>query len=346
MLTMDVFKGDAFSLVEMIAALVRVPYKPSLLGQMGIFDDVPLRTETLFIEQRNNTLALIPTSQRGQPLDQAAKDGRDVRAFITRRIAKADQLRASELQNIRAFGTTTELEQAQTEVMRKFTKLRRDADLTHENMRIGAIKGIVTDADGSTLDNWFTNWTEAQPAEIDFALGTATTNVRGKCMAVRRAMRKASKGAWIDGVTECHALVGDDFYDALIGHDKVRDTFLNWEAAADLRNAKEWQAFVFGGIAWHNYRSTDNFDKDATSGTASVGVHPDKAHFFPVNAPGVFQRALSPGESFDYLNMPGQEYYPLIIPDEKRNMYVELELYSYPLYVCTTPLMLQRAKRA
>ena len=35
----------------------------------------------------------------------------------------------------------------------------------------------------------------------------------------------------------------------------------------------------------------------------------------------------------------------MIVPDEKRNAFVDVEVYSYPLYVCTTPGVLYRGKR-
>ena len=34
----------------------------------------------------------------------------------------------------------------------------------------------------------------------------------------------------------------------------------------------------------------------------------------------------------------------MIVPDDDRNMFVDIEAYSYPLFICTRPGMLQRAK--
>ena len=36
----------------------------------------------------------------------------------------------------------------------------------------------------------------------------------------------------------------------------------------------------------------------------------------------------------------------MTIPDRDRNASVRIELYSYPLFICTRPEMLQRAKKA
>src|SRR5690606_36590585 len=98
-----------------------------------------------------------------------------------------------------------------------------------------------------------------------------------------------------------------------------------------------WEQFTYGGITWVNYRGTDD--------NSTVAVGTDKAKFFPVGAPGVFQVYYSPGESFDFVNTPGLPIYAMQIPDRDRNAWVRTEVYSYPLFVCTRPKMLQSAKR-
>jgi hypothetical protein len=347
--TMDIFNQDAFNCVSVTQALEKVPFQPSLLGQLGIFEPVPVRTDVVAVEKRDGVLSIIQTSKRGAPLEDRAVDKRSVRNFNTSRIAKGSTLYAATVQNMRAMGSETELESVQAEVMRRYagpTGLLRDIELTWENMRLGAIQGIVLDADGSTIYNWFTEWGLSAPSAINFALGTAATNVRGKCSQVERLMRKASKGAWIPGRTQVHALAGDTFYDDLIDHPTVRDTYLGWAAAADLRQGGAYSAFSFGGITWHNYRGTDDFSDSATSGTAAIGIKSTEAKFFPVNAPGVFQVAHSPLESFEYVNTPGMPVYGMVVQDKERGFWARPEAYSYPLFMCTRPEMLQKAVRA
>jgi hypothetical protein len=149
-------------------------------------------------------------------------------------------------------------------------------------------------------------------------------------------MAKASGGAF-GPATRVHALCSDEFFDALISHPSVKETYLNWAAAADLRGNLAFESFPFGGIVFHNYRGTDD---------STVAVAANKAHFFPVGAPGVFKVAYSPAENFTFANTPGQPWYAMAIPDEKRNAYVDLEVYSYPLHICTHPAVLRKAKVA
>ncbi len=334
MATMDIFNDDAFRMVELTGALEKVPYKPQYLGSLRIFEPKPVRTETIAIEKKEGVLSLVQTTKRGEALPQGTKDARDIRDFRTVRVAEGDTINASEIQGIRAFGKESELQQVQTEVMSRMVKVRDNVELTHENMRLGAIQGVVTDADGSIIRDWFDEWGISKPAEIVFSLASKDAKIRAQCNAIRRAMQTASKGAWTPQ-TRVFALTGDDFFDAFTSHGDVEKTYLNWAAAADLRNANEYGEFTYGGITWVNYRGTDSGD---------VGVSPGKVKFFPVGAKGVFQHAMSPGESFEFVNTPGKESYAMLVRDKDRNMWVKPEVYSYPLHICTRPEMLLRAK--
>jgi hypothetical protein len=342
MATLDIFKQDAFKLQSMLQAIDAVDYRPQRLGDMGIFTPNPVRTEVVSIEKRAGTLALIQTSPRGAPLGQRNTEKRDIRDFRTVRIAESDRIMASELASIRAFGTESELMQVQAEVARRLmgpVGLESKVELTLENMRLGAIHGVVKDADGSTIYDWFDELGVTQATEIDFDLDNASPAsgaVRKKCSEVVRAMMKAAKGVWTPA-TRVHALCGDAFWDDLTAHSEVRQTYLNTQEASDLRNGNAYEIFNYGGITWENYRGTDD--------GSTVAVHTDKARFFPVNAPGAFLEVFSPGEQFAHIGQLGQRLYPLIVPDRDRDMYADIESYSYPLHVCTRPLMLQRAKR-
>lgn len=336
MLTMDVFKGDAFSAISMTQAVEKVGFIPGFLGAMpGLFVPQPVTTTSIMIEERENAPALIQTSSRGEPPSQEGGVKRKVRSFPTLRLAKGSRITASEIQNIRAFGSDTELQTLQGEMASRMAKLRGDIELTLENMRLGCVQGLVVDADSSTLYDWATEFGQSIPAEIDFDLDNAAPAsgvVRKNCNAVVRSILTNLKGLGGNAV-RVHAICGDNFWDDLTAHKEVRETYLNTQAAAALREGNAYESFNYGGITWTNYR-----------GSSGVAVNTDKARFFPVGA-GIFQIAWSPGESFELANTLGRPVYSQVIADDKRNAYVDLEVFSYPLPVCTVPAALHRAKR-
>lgn len=340
MLGMDVFKQDAFSAVTLTAALEKTGYVPGLLGSMpGLFVPVPVRTEVVLIEDRENAPALIQTTERGTPPAQKGDNRRKVRAFKTPRLAQASRITASELANVRAFGQENEVVQLATEISRRQALVRADMELTLENLRLGAVLGLVKDADGSTLYDWADEFTQTIPTEVDFDLDNATPAagaVRRKCNTVKRSVVKALKGLGGNAVSVA-ALAGDNFWDDLVAHPEIEKTYLATQQAADLRNGfgMAWETFRYGGILWINYRGSDD---------GGMGIATDKAKFFPVNA-GIFQFAMSPGESFDFVNTPGKLVYSQIVTDTARNTWADIEEYSYPLPVCTMPSALYQARR-
>ncbi len=345
MATMDVFKQKPFQMVELSAAVQRAPYNPGFVRSLGLFTPKRVRTTTVAIERKGGTLSLIQTSERGAPLAEGSREKRDIRDFRTLRIAKGTTMYAHELQNIRAFGSETELQQVMAEVGEIIagpTGLRASVEITHENMCLGALQGVVKDADGSTLFDWFTEFSIAQDAEIDFDLDNANPAsgaVRKKCNQVVRQMMRAAEGAWVPNRTYVMGLCGDAFWDDLTAHSEVRQTWLNQVAAQELRNdvGNAFGSLRYGEITFVNYRGTD----DGTT----VGIATNECKFFPVNAPGVFETAYSPAEFLPFVNTPGQDVYAIIVEDRDRQAWVRPEVYSYPLCYVTRPKMLQRARR-
>lgn len=340
---MDIFNDDAFSMVSMSAAVNKLPRLPSLIGDLGLFSVKAINTEVASFEENAGRISLIKTSPRGAPLPQAVRDIRKMRHLGAPRIAKADSLTAMELQNLRAFGSESELAQVQTEVAKRMAGLNRDVQITWEHMRLGAVQGIVLDSDASTLYNMYTLFNVTQPTEIDFDLDNgspASGALRKKCSEVVRATKNACQNAWIQNRTYVAGLCDDVFWDQLIAHPEVRETYKNWIAAAELRGDASTGAFKFGGIEFLHYEGSDG-----SAESSSVKVPTGTCKFFPVNGDAdLWQNVLTPGEFLDAVNRPGQPMYALTIPDRDRNMYVGLEVYSYPLFVCTRPLALQRAR--
>ena len=330
MLTMDVFNSDAFTARSLTAAVDRLGFVPTLLQTLPkLVTPVPVRSELVMIEGRGYAPALIQTSPRGSAPKQESGDNRDLRAFRTFRLADASRITASELLGIRAFGSESELKQLLTEVARRQMKIKQNFQLTRENWYLGMVQGKLADADGTVLYDWATEFGQTRPAEVAFGFSAAADgDIIKKCNQITRTIKKNLKGIGGVGV-RIVAICSDEFWDALTQSTEVRKTFLNWQSAQDLRNdhGMAWSAFTYGGIEFVNYRGSDG---------AEVAVPASKAKFFPVGA-GIFQEAHAPAEAFDFVNTPGQEMYSWVVPDRDRNMFADIECYSYPLTVCVQP---------
>lgn len=336
MATMDIFNGSAFNTTSLTGQINRVDYQPGFLGSLGLFTPKPIRTRTAWVDVRDGKLQLIQTSAIGAPPKELSPDDRSAVPLKTVRLAEGFTMYAEELQGIRAFGSESETVQVQAEYLRRMANLRADMELTHEHHRMGALMGTLLDADGTTvIYDYYDQFGLTRPASVAWNLSSATFNIRGASAALTRSMVRGSRGAMTQA-SEVHALVGDAFYDKLVSHPMVERTYLNWQAAADLRdNGNPFGDFRFAGITWHNYRGTD----DGTS----IAVPADEARFFPVGARDVFVKAQAPAEFLPYVNTLGQDTYAINIVDRDRQAWTRGELYSYPLYLCQRPDLLRTA---
>jgi len=339
-ITLDIFNEDTFSTTELTQFVSKKPYVPSLLRDMGLFDVKSVRTTTIWVELKDGKIALIPTSKRGAPIFQNEKQKRSAVPLETLRLAEGDRITADELQNIRAEGTEAELKEVMMEINDRLDIANGNLDLTIENLMLGAVQGILVDADGSTvINNFYTDFGVTQATEVDFDLDNASPAsgaLKKVCTGVVRAMSTAGQGAFTP-TTEVVGLCGDAFYDDLVAHPEVvgQNNFV--EALALSNEYGAYGAIRFGGITFVNYRGTDD------GSTVAIGT--DKVKLFPKGARGVFTLAQAPAETFDFVNTRGLPRYAMIIPDKDRNAYADVEVYSYPLPYCTRPEMLQSGKR-
>lgn len=340
MISMDIFRGGgaggAFSSLALTTAIRDLKYTPSLLTSMpGLVTKIPIRTSKFAVERMADTQRLIPVTERGAPRTRQTRDRRNVRDFRTVRTAKVDELRAVELADIRAFGSETELEAVQAELAMRFSKLRRDHELTEENRLLGMIQGNVLDADGtSVLYNWFTEFGIAPPTELGFNWASRTGVAEYIRNNVIRPTMTSLQGRATPG-TRIVALCGDQFFDGLTSNAEVRQTYLNWQAAQELRTglAKAYSTFSFGDVEWINYRSA------VDGGGVTTGIGSANCRFFPVGVPDMFQKIISPNdEDLAFVNTLGQEYYARQVPDPTGyNSFIELSMDAFNAHVCTTP---------
>ena len=296
--------------------------------------------------------ALIQTAPRSAPPKVRGAERRSARSFITQALGSGARIMADELQNIRAFGSETEMKQLMTEVARRQFLIKNDFELTKENWRLGAIQGVLYDADGSVIYDWGQEFSQAQSTEINWDLqnvSPASGALRLLCNDTIRWISRKLLGVGGTGI-KIYAACGDAFWDAFTTHPEVRQTYINWPDAMKLRNevGKAWDTFDFGNITWFNYRSTDDANPTSsatgTENVAAVGIASTRAKFFPANA-GIFHMAHAPAPRFEFVNTPGLPTYSWIVLDEKRDMWADIEMFSYPLAVCTMPSALVSGKR-
>jgi len=335
---MDIFNDDAFSLVSLTAAINNLDFVPGRIGELafaGVAEGV--NSLTVSIEQRGQGLTLVQTSPRGGPAPKEVQDKGNIRPVSIPQIKIEDTIGAHQIQGVREFGSTDQLRGVTAVVNGQLQKMARRLDLTLEYHRLGAVQGVILDADGSTLTNLFTLFGVSQEAEVDFALSTSTTDVRGKCAGVIRTMKRNAKTV-IPATAKVWALCSDDFFDALISHANVKGVYDGY-AAAERRLGESYVhgVFEFGGIFFENYQGTDD--------NSTVAIAAAKAKFFWTGVPGLFAEYYAPADFMETVNTVGLPRYAKIAPDPKFNRFVDLHTQTNPLPLCLRPRTLMKAKK-
>jgi hypothetical protein len=344
MASLDIFNGDAFGVVSLTDAIRDVKPRPSRLGDLGLFATTSVITLTIAIERIGGTLQLVAPTPRGGPGETRDSPKRTIEDVRIPHFQRDWSVYADEVQGVRAFGSETELETVQSLVAGRISDQMGDLDLTDEYSRIGAVQGIVTYKGGQTLD-LFAKFGVAQPTEVDFDLDNAAPVdgiLRKKCTQIIRAMRVALGGVNFGYV---HALVGDNFFDDLLQHKEVRDTFKGWTDAEILRdsyvgkNRADNPIFEFGGIVWENYGAIE-----ASGDGALMGIGTDLAKFFPVGVPGMFRTYWAPADYIETVNTLGQPTYAKQwrMPNDKG---INGEVQRNALHIPTRPGALLRGRR-
>lgn len=319
---LDIFNDDAFSVSTLTAAILEQPYVPGRIGGLGLFESEGITTTNADIEKSEEGLGLVPAAVRGESGEPVAGDPRNMITVKAVHLPERSTIMADEIQNVRPFGSETEVEQMERIVNQRLAKMRRQIDATLEWQRAGAIKGYILDADGSVLVDIFDKFNLGQQS-VAMKLGTADTKVRQKALEAKRKSENALGAAPYSGM---RAFCGEGFFDGLISHDDVKEAYQRWQDGEMLRNDPRG-GFPFAGIQWEEYRG-------AVAGTPFVAS--DEAYLVPEGVPEMFIHRFAPANYAETVNTPGQPYYAKLreMPFGKG---MELEFQSNPVTMCTRP---------
>ncbi len=321
--TIAIFDNDAFSVSSLTKAINETQYVPRRISELGLFTEEGITTTTVMVEKMGETLSLVPAGHRGAPAQATHADRRQMLTFATVHLPQRSAILADAFQNVRAFGSETELETVQTIVNQRLLKHRRRLDATLEFQRMGAIKGLIVDADGTTvIADLMAQFGVTQQSK-SLALSNADTKVRQKVIEAKRQGESALGDMMATG-WRCFASPG--FMDSFTNHAAVLKAYDRWQDGAALR-ADPRAAFLYGDVLFEEYRG-------------QVGdVHfiaDGEAYLIPEGVPDLFVTNYAPADYMETVNTIGLPYYSKQEPLEMSKG-VMLESQSNPLSICTRP---------
>jgi hypothetical protein len=321
------FDNPGFSMASLTAAINLLPNRYGRLEQLGLFPARPVRTRQIVVEERNGTLNLLPTQPVGGPATLNIRDKRKLRSFVVPHVPLDDVVLPEEVQGVRAFGSETEMESIAGVMAQHLQSMRNKHAITLEHLRMGALKGVILDADGSVLHNLYDVF-DITPKVVNFALNVDTTNVRGKCAEVNAHIAENLRGEFMTGV---RCLCSPTFFEKLVGHGKVEKAYENYAQGAMLRDDVR-TGFAFGGIIFEEYRG----QASNTAGTLMPFIAEGEAHAFPMGTVDTFASYFAPADFNETVNTLGQELYAKQEP-RKFERGTDLHTQSNPLPMCHRP---------
>jgi len=321
------FHTPAFSMAALTAAINIIPNRFGRIEALGLFPDKPVRTRQILVEEQNGVLNLLPSMPPGSPGTVGRRGKRAMRSFVITHIPHDDVVLPEEVQGIRAFGSETEMETIASVMARHLQTMRNKHAITLEHLRMGALKGVILDADGSVIYDLFDEF-GITPTAINFDLGNANANVKKKCADVLRHFEDNLKGEFMTGV---HCLCSPEFYDALTDHVKVKDAFAYSQQRAVLIDDMR-AGFTFGGVTFEEYRGQATDVNGVTRRFIAAG----EAHAFPLGTIDTFSTYYAPADFNETANTLGQ---PLYAKQEPRKFErgTDLHTQSNPLPMCHRP---------
>lgn len=329
---LDIFNDAAFSTVELTNAINVVPNTYGRIRELGLFTPRGVSTTSVAIEIKNGVLTLLPPTVRGGPASKGSSGKRSLKSFTIPNFSHEDAVLAEEVQNIRAFGSETNLMAVMDVVNDKLATMRGKHGITLEWLRVGALRGQIMDDEGSVILNLFTEFGVTEKV-VDFDLGDATTDVPAKCREVVRHMEDNLLGETMAGV---HCFVSGGFYDKLVAHATVKEAYAYQSGTNIMRNDMR-KAFEFHGVTFEEYRG----QASNIAGDVHKFIPDGDARFFPRGTSSTFVTHYAPADFMETVNTRGMELYAKM-EAMRFGRGMDLHTQMNPLPLCHRPALLVR----
>lgn len=154
------------------------------------------------------------------PATVTTKTNRKTVTLTAPRLAAKRAIHSAEMNALRAYGSQTQTEQMQTRIARELQDMRFEVDRTLEYWASGAIKGMLYDADLSTV---LVDYGLAGTHDITLTGTSLWTNAASKPINKLREWQRLIEVDAGTTITGWLAFVGSAVMDALLTHSTVTD---------------------------------------------------------------------------------------------------------------------------
>lgn len=288
------FQADNFHCEQLVESWKLVPHIPQRLTSLKLFRTIPSMRSTVAMEYQDGVVALVQSQPRGSHQAQRVETGkRHVVPVSIPHFPQKFSVLADELPDIRAFGTVDGMTTVNSVIAEKLANAYSNFAITNENLQLGALRGIIKDADGSTILDLFDLFGLTQDA-VNMDLGATPDNIETKCNTIIRTMAENGGGTPITGV---HGFCGNAYFDALVATSEVRAAYDRQNDGAFLRDGHVYGKVLYKNVLFENYRGDYG---------ASSLIDDDEAIFFPMGA-DIYRVYNGPADTMSSVGRSGRD---------------------------------------
>ena len=263
--------------MDRTAAIEKVPFKPNLIGALGLFREQPVGSDAITFDVRENSLFVLEDHLRNTDGKNALNPQQyNIHTMAIPHYPVETTISRNRLAGVRGFGKDTE-QAIEGEVAKELVKHGEIHDVHYEYLRAMMVcQGVIATTYYGNISA-ATEFGVARPTRaIDFA-DTARLEAQ-----IRAAQQTGKKGLTNGGrVQGWVILAGSQWFDRFVGHADVRAGFASM-GESPLRNelgtvANGYSVFRYGNVDVIMY--DDQFTKK--DGTVVTPLDPAKAVLLP-----------------------------------------------------------------
>jgi len=332
-----------YTAIQLTGLVNKIPNLYGLLNELNVFPTAGSMSTLVAIPRENGLLGVLPMRERGGPASVAKRLPGDTLYFEIPHFPHMDFIDPADLQNIVQIEGSGVVAPAtlQTETAKRLLAIRNKHAITREYIRMGALKGLIVDGEGTTIYDLFTSFNLTKKI-IYFDLDDPAADIQAACNELFQWIAQHLLG---EVMSHVEVIVDSTFFSKLVQHPKVEKFWVNWQAASQLAQQQRvavggqmGRVFTFQNITFREYVGVAPVIVNGTP-TSVPFVAEGKGHARPVGTMDTFKTYDAPPHDIRFVNQPGQEIFisPKILD---HGAGVELKTQSNPLAICRRPEVL------